>query len=249
MLLDKLNSGRSVFSTDFGETKGKTIGEFSNEEWDKLLSKVDNALEAYKEDLKEREEEAKEQQKKKAETAALCRNVNEEFEQNVMRGGVLQSMRFQRLNESMFSSEQEEEENIDMENSVNDFVSEEAIQKIVGNRGKMPYSTLADENGIIEYNGVTFVGDMDSNSLCLGDMTNPDNVLTIQLSDGGYLKVNLDNLDSLSKAIGMFSPEDQNRIMRALAQYNKLKQIQQQIEDETSGLQVLKKGEDVAFYA
>lgn len=249
MLLDKLNSGRSVFSTDFGENKGKTIGEFSNEEWDKLLSKVDNALEAYKEDLKEREEEAKEKQKKKAESAALCRNINEEFEQNVMRGGVLQSVRFQRLNENMFSSEQEEEENIDMENSVNDFVSEEAIQKIVGNRGKMPYSTLADENGIIEYNGVTFVGDMDSNSLCLGDMTNPDNVLTIQLSDGGYLKVNLDNLDSLSKAIGMFSPEDQNRIMRALAQYNKLKQIQQQIEDETSGLQILKKSEDVAFYA
>lgn len=80
MLLDKLNSGRSVFSTDFGETKGKTIGEFSNEEWDKLLSKVDNALEAYKEDLKEREEEAKEQQKKKRKqlpyVEMLMKNLN-----------------------------------------------------------------------------------------------------------------------------------------------------------------------------
>jgi len=94
------------------------------------------------------------------------------------------------------------------------------------------------------------VADEKTNSICLGDVTtDPDNVLTVQLSDGGYLKVNLDELDSLSKAITMFSPEDINRIMRAIAQHNRLKQIEQQIEDETSGLEVLEKNKEIAFYA
>ena len=38
----------------------------------------------------------------------------------------------------------------------------------------------------------------------------------------------------------MFSPEDVNRIMRAIAKDAKLKQTKMQIEDETSGMQVLK---------
>ena len=252
MLLDKLNAGNSGIGIDSGETKGKTIGEFSDKEWEKLLGKVDNALEAYRKDLKEREAEALEKQKEKAEQAVYKQRMsqNYEFEQNVMMGGALRSMRFQKLNDSMFSVEQPEEERPDVEDSVEDFVSEEAIQKIIGNRGKIPYSSLADENGIIEYNGVVFVGDEDTNSLCLGDVkTDPDNVLSIQLSDGGYLKVNLDNLEELSKAIDMFSPEDINLIMRAIAKYNRIKQIEQQIEDETSGFQVLEKNNDVAFYA
>lgn len=251
MLLGKVNAGNNLFGTDVSETKGKTISDFSNEEWDKLLSKVDNALESYKEDLKEREEEALEKQKKKAEMSILSQQMNEdsEFEQNVMMGGALQAMRFHKLNSDMFSTEDTEGEKPDVEDSVADFVSQEAIQRIIGNRGTIPYSVLADETGTIEYKGVVFVGDEKSNSLCLGDMSDPNNVLTIQLSDGGYLKVNLDRLDSLAKAITMFSPEDQNRIMRAIAQYNKIKQIEQQIEDETSGLQVLEKNEDVGFYA
>lgn len=251
MLLGKVNAGNNLFGTDISETKGKSIDEFSNEEWDKLLSKVDNALESYKEDLKEREAEALEKQKKKAEMSVLSRRMNEdfEFEQNVMLGGALQAMRFQKINSGMFSTESSEDEKPDVEDSVEDFVSQEAIQKIIGNRGTIPYSVLADETGTIEYNGVVFVGDVKSNSLCLGDMSDPNNVLTVQLSDGGYLKVNLDSLDSLAKAITMFSPEDQNRIMRAIAQYNKLKQIEQQIEDETSGLKVLEKSEDVVYYA
>ena len=255
MLLDKVNAGNSIFGTDLGETRGKTVSEFSNEEWDKLLSKVDNALEAYKEDLKEREAEALEKQKKKAELYALSQRMNEEFEQNVMMGGGLRSMRFQKLNDSMFSAEQSEEEKPDVEDSITDFISEEALKKLttealVGERGRTPYSILDnDKDGIIEYNGVKFITDEESNSLCLGDVSDPNNVLTIQLSGGGYLKVNVDCIDSLSKAIGMFSPEDINRIMRAIAQHNKLKQIEQQIEDETSGLKVLEKNKDNAFYA
>lgn len=250
MLLDKVRSN-NVFDTEQAGTKGKTIGEYSKKEWEKMLKRVDNAIEAYKEDLKEREEEAVKQQKKREEQN-VCEQQKKErqkYEQNVMGNKVMQNMRFQHLNENKILLEQSEEEKADVKKPVADSISEEAIQKIIGNRGKMPYATLADENGIITYNGVTFVGDMARNSLCLGDMTDIDNILTIQLSDGGYLKVNLDDLDSLSKAIGMFSPEDQNRIMRAIAQHNRIKQIQQQIEDETSGLQVLEKKEDIAFYA
>lgn len=257
LLLDKMNSRSSSFGTDLNATRGKTIGEFSNEEWDKLLSKVDNAIEDYKEDLKEREEEALEKQKKQAEQYIHQQRSGEnlEYEQNVMMGGALNSMRFQRLNGNMFSSGESAEEKPDVEGSVEDFISEEAIQKLttealVGERGKTPYSVLdTDRDGMIEYNGVIFVGDEKTNSICLGDVTSdPNNVLSVPLSGGGYLKVNLDNLDSLAKAIGMFSPEDQNRIMRAIAQHNRIKQIEQQIEDETSGLKVLEKNEDAVYY-
>ena len=44
--------------------------------------------------------------------------------------------------------------------------------------------------------------------------------------------LNVDNLDELAKAIGMFSPDDANRIMRAIHQDTKAKQVQAEIEDE-----------------
>ena len=65
-----------------------------------------------------------------------------------------------------------------------------------------------------------FVCDYKRNSICLGDMSNPKNVLNISLPSGGNLKVNVDNFGDLSKAAGMFSPADLNAIMRAIAQYN-----------------------------
>lgn len=96
------------------------------------------------------------------------------------------------------------------------------------NEQKAPYSKLAI-NGVITYKGVTFVCDHEKKSLCLGDMSNPKKVLTISLSDGGFLKVNRENLGDLSKAIGMFSPEDVNLILRAIAQDNKVQQTQNEI--------------------
>lgn len=65
---------------------------------------------------------------------------------------------------------------------------------------KVPYGYLA-KDGIITYNGVTFVCDEKTNSICLGD---------------------------LAKAIGMFSPEDVNRIMRAIHQDTKIQSMQQE---------------------
>ena len=95
---------------------------------------------------------------------------------------------------------------------------------------KVPYGYLA-KDGVITYNGVTFVCDEKTNSICLGDMSDKKNVLNIPLSGGGYLRVNRDNIGDLSKAIGMFSPEDVNRILRAIAQDTKIQSMQQELED------------------
>ena len=95
----------------------------------------------------------------------------------------------------------------------------------------MPYGYLA-KNGVIEYNGVIFVCDEIHNAICLGDMTDYTNVLSIPLTEGGCLKVNRNNLNDLAKAISMFSPEDIKRIMEAIATDAKCQQMQQEM-DET----------------
>ncbi len=82
---------------------------------------------------------------------------------------------------------------------------------------KAPYSYLADDNGVIHYNGVVFFCDFEKNRICLGDVSDQKKCITVGLSGGGSLVVNRDNLGDLSKAIGMFSPEDVNRIMRAIS--------------------------------
>ncbi len=98
----------------------------------------------------------------------------------------------------------------------------------------MPYGYLA-KDGIIEYNGVIFVCDEETNSICLGDMTDKKNVLNIPLSGGGHLKVNRNSIGLLSRAAGMFTPEDLNIIMRAIAQDTKLQSVQEEIEDTKNG--------------
>lgn len=99
---------------------------------------------------------------------------------------------------------------------------------------KVPYGHLA-KDGVIEYNGVIFVCDEETNSICLGDMTDKKNVLNITLSGGGHLKVNRSSIGLLSKAAGMFTPEDLNIIMRAIAQDSKLQSVQEEIEDTKNG--------------
>lgn len=100
----------------------------------------------------------------------------------------------------------------------------------------VPYSVMADEYGMIEYNGVVFRCDYEAGALCLGDMSNKKNVLTIPLSKGGSLKVNRDNIDQLGKAIGMFSPEDVNRILRAIAQDAKVRQVKQELDEDSESI-------------
>lgn len=105
---------------------------------------------------------------------------------------------------------------------------------------KVPYGYLA-KDGVITYNGVQFICDEKTNSICLGDMTNRKQVINIPLSDGGHLKVNRANLGQLSKAIGMFSPEDLNLILRAIHLDTKLQSIQKEVEDLEAGV-----GEEIA---
>ncbi len=104
-----------------------------------------------------------------------------------------------------------------------------------GSKGA-PYQHLADENNIIEYEGVIFVCNSEKQELCLGDMSNPADVLDIPLSGGGVLRVNRNNIGSLSKAIGMFSPEDVGRIMRAVSQDSHCRKKQTEIEEEITML-------------
>lgn len=112
---------------------------------------------------------------------------------------------------------------------------------------KVPYGRLA-KDGVILYNGVCFVCDERSNSICLGDMTDKEKVLNIPLSGGGHLKVNRDSIGLLSKAAGMFKPEDLNLIMRAISQDTRLQALQEEIEDEEAsiGNKLVSEGEDVA---
>lgn len=107
----------------------------------------------------------------------------------------------------------------------------EILVERTGGSMDVPYGYLA-KDGVIEYNGVTFVCDELHNCICLGDMTDESNVLNIPLAEGGCLKVNRDNINDLSKAISMFSPEDIRRIMEAIATDAKCQQMQQEL-DET----------------
>ncbi|GFI24260.1 hypothetical protein IMSAGC011_03056 [Lachnospiraceae bacterium] len=98
-----------------------------------------------------------------------------------------------------------------------------------------PYEYLA-KNGVISYKGVEFVCDTERNAICLGDMTNKDDVLTIPLEGGGSLMVNRNSIGLLAEAITMFSPEDMNRIMRAIADDKKVQEMQQEIDEDTNSI-------------
>lgn len=99
-----------------------------------------------------------------------------------------------------------------------------------------PYSYLANEKGVIEYNGVVFTLDHERRWLCLGDMSNIDDVIRIPLRQGGCLMVNRNSIDALGRAIGMFSPEDVNRILRALKMDAKIQEMKKEIEEMEDGV-------------
>ena len=107
------------------------------------------------------------------------------------------------------------------------------LNKASENEKKCPYSFMA-QNGIINYNGVIFNCDYQQNAITLGNMYEKEKVLKIYLPSGGALHVNIDNIDQLSKAAGMFTPEDLNAIMRAIHQYNHCTRKRYEIEEEES---------------
>ncbi len=98
---------------------------------------------------------------------------------------------------------------------------------------KCPYSFLA-KDGVIQYNGVTFVCDYNQNAITLGNMYEKNKVLRISLPSGGSLHVNIDNIDALARAADMFTPADLNAIMRAIHEYNHCTRKRLEIEEEKS---------------
>ena len=141
-----------------------------------------------------------------------------------------QKIRFAKMDE-----EQQEKELLQKRLMEKEMQAESGIKEVLvartGGTLDVPYGYLA-KNGVIEYNGVIFVCDEVHNAICLGDMTDESEVLSIPLTEGGCLKVNRDNISDLAKAISMFSPEDIRRIMEAIATDAKCQQMQQEM-DET----------------
>ena len=141
-----------------------------------------------------------------------------------------QKVRFAKMDE-----EQQEKELLQKRLMEKEMQAESNIKEVLvartGGTLDVPYGYLAN-NGVIEYNGVIFVCDEVHNAICLGDMTDESEVLSIPLTEGGCLKVNRDNISDLAKAISMFSPEDIRRIMEAIATDAKCQQMQQEM-DET----------------
>lgn len=141
-----------------------------------------------------------------------------------------QKIRFSKMDE-----EQQEKELLQKRLMQKEMQAESNIKEVLvartGGTLDVPYGYLA-KNGVIEYNGVIFVCDEIHNAICLGDMTDEKNVLSIPLTEGGCLKVNRDNISDLTKAISMFSPEDIKKIMEAIATDAKCQQMQQEM-DET----------------
>ena len=98
----------------------------------------------------------------------------------------------------------------------------------------VPYGAMA-KDGIIKYKGVIFTCDYENNRICLGDVSDKNKCINIALSGGGSLVVNRENLGDLSRAIGMFSPEDVNLILRALARDKQIQKMQHEIDDMENG--------------
>ncbi len=96
---------------------------------------------------------------------------------------------------------------------------------------RCPYEERSRE-GMINYNGVTFMCDFKHNAITLGDVSNKKNTLNISLPSGGNLIVNVNNFGDLSKAAGMFSAEDLNAIINAIHLYNHCTAKLNEIEDE-----------------
>lgn len=181
-------------------------GEFSIEEWDKLMEDIDDTLDAFKEELRERIAKIKDKQllSSDSEKTALAKAADDSGEEEVEKAGPVQRGRH--------------------------------FAYMISGEKKAPYSYLADDSGIIDYHGVIFHCDDEKQQITLGDMSDEKNVLTIPLSKGGCLKVNRNNIGDLAKAIGMFSPEDVNLILRAIAQDNKAREMQMEIDETVNGI-------------
>ena len=198
-----------------GETEEAIVtggNAFTETVWNKMLENVDEYLDQVKEDQELRFS----QMDKEKEELEFQLEKQEKKEQ-----------------EELFLEKRLFERSALQERIVSAAMLKEMLTGRLGGTLNVPYGYLA-KDGIINYEGVIFVCDEIHNAICLGDMSNPEDVLNIPLEEGGCLKVNRDNIGELAKAISMFSPEDIRRIMQAIATDAKCEQMQQEL-DETVG--------------
>ncbi len=233
----------------------------SDKEWDKLVEHIDKYLDTEKENL-ERRKKLQEEAAQKAAGRAPADMKSIIAAQAVLKVSVngfvseISSSDASEIEKSSWTYEMETEDRVilaeakkaneyaaDMLNkaqemaidAVNEDINETGtIASIVTSRKKdgCPYSYMVN-NGIIEYNGVTFVCDYEHNAITLGDVTSdPSKVLRIALPGGGNLFVNVNNFDDLAKAAGMFSPKDLNAILRAISTYKNYTSKVNELEEE-----------------
>lgn len=182
---NRLQNGQAQDSTTIGGNS------FTEDEWKKIIQKMDEYL-----------TEVKQEQKERFEKRDKEKEIQQFYEKLEM------SERYKKPQGEKLS-----------------------IQRHLDGEDNAPYSCLAVD-GVITYNGVSFLCDYEHNAITLGDMSDEKNVITVQLEKGGCLKVNRDNIEDLSRAIAMFSPEDIRRILVALQQDAKVRQMQQEIEQD-----------------
>ena len=192
--------------------------DFTQEEWETLLRKIDKDIDAYKEELRERVQKEKQ-------NVSIKRVEDILSEQKSLAGAAGVGVDEKKPDSPAVLEREAIEGSKEQTQRGKGFLARLSGEK------KAPYSYLADPSGMIVYNGVTFVCDDKKQTISLGDMSNPNKVLNIPLSKGGCLRVNRDNLGDLVKAIDMFSPEDVARILRAIAQDKHMEEVRLEIEE------------------
>lgn len=222
----------SADSTGVATNSDKTMTE---KEWKEFLDKVDLAIEDFarqvKEDVKANEEQSEKERANnrkmwledikdlmEKDTLIVKQNMEKDAlsdHELLVGNGLLVEEKGTKATQVMFGSDSE------------------LVDSISATKSKVPYAEL-EKNGVIEYNGVAFVCDEQNGATCLGDMSNPNEVLSIPLENGGSLMVNRNSIGALGQAIGMFSAQDIGRIMRAIAQDAKIHSTQKEMEDEVN---------------
>ncbi len=200
-LFSEKNSMLEVSTT----SQTKPDKNMDEKEWKDYLAKIDNVLDVYKQiavqDGKENLERADKEREEN-------RSMWLDDISKLMQMG--QNFVAEKMNSERIQERQQEQELL--------------------TNNKNEYFALGDGSSIV-YNGVCFSCNQEDNSICLGDMSDPSNVITIPLAGGGTLKVNRGNISDLGRAIGMFSPEDIGNILRAIAEDRKVQETKMEIED------------------
>ncbi|RKI41409.1 hypothetical protein D7V86_07240 [bacterium D16-51] len=187
----------------------------SEKEWKKYLERIDAVQEVIRQQIQEEGKQNLERaDKARGENRAFWQEEWEEAQADVKRGrtGFLQP---------------------DMAD-YNFFVQEELVHELESyspEDGMVPYSQYM-EDGVILYNGVVFTCNPVEHSICLGDMSDYRQVVTIPLAGGGLLKVNRNEIGSLARAMGMFCAEDVGNILRVLSEDRQVRANQHAIEEE-----------------